>query len=564
MIPLKRRHVDNVGRHKIEEMERQSIWRLLFRYSAPAMASEMVGASYILVDSIFVGFLGPEALAALAVANPLMLIYRSIGMGIAVGTSSLVSRNLGAEKKEEVNRAAGNSITLFFIASALTTAVCLSNLKTLLQLFGASESVLSLAMSYMTVETWFISLDFFLIALVVLVGVQGNPVIASVSMITSGVVSCIFDPILIWGFGPFPAFGIAGAALATSVGRGTGAAIIILYLASGRSRYRLRPSHFLPNFATVTEISVRALMVRVNAAFVAQILEARIAASFGVIPLAVSGVLSRASNFAFQPCWGIGQGMVQLIGYNLGARKRDRVGEVVTKAALSGFLWGVLCFAVAMLFGHQVMSLFGTGPDYLAVATTALRIYALGFFGVGVHTVLSFFFQGIGARTLVALVVSFSRQFLFLIPFILILPNRFGLIGLWAAHAVADMLAVVFSLTLTGITFRGLGITFHLRSSIPSSESARRELIPPEPSDAKRTNSSSVVLDRGEWLAFMADVRNLAQAYEDRARALTQRKAKEVEMLYSYRALCSYCGTEGDTRDRYCRVCGRIMHSQCA
>jgi putative MATE family efflux protein len=440
----------------------------------------VVGASYNLVDAIFVGFLGPEALAALAVAHPLMSIYRSIGMAIAVGTSSLISRSLGAGKKEEVNRAAGNSISLFFIVCALMTAICLPNLSGLLQLFGAEESVLPPAMSYMTVETWFMALDFFLIVLAELARVQGNPKIASAGMITSGLVNCIFDPILIWGFGPFPAFGIAGAALATSVGRGIGAAMIIIYLASGRSLYRLRPSHFWPKPGIVVEIYRVgvSMAVRVNAASVAQIIQSRTASYFGVIPLAVVGVLSRASSFAFQPAWGIGQGMLPLVGYNSGARKKERVGEIVTKATLAGFLWGFLCFAVAMLFSPQAMSLFGTEPEYLAVAIPAFRIYSLGFFSVGVQTILSFFFQGIGARAIISLAVSSCRQLLFLIPFLLILPNMFGVTGLWAAHPVSDILSIVFTLALTGITFRSLGVKFRLRAFTEPSMPAQHEQNP--------------------------------------------------------------------------------------
>ncbi len=543
-------------------MGHRPVWELLLRYSGPAIASAVVGASYNLVDAIFVGFLGPEALAALAVAHPLMSIYRSIGMAIAVGASSLISRSLGSGKKDEVNRAAGNSISLFFIVSALMTAVCLPNLSALLRLFGADESVLPPAMSYMTVETWFMALDFFLIVLAELARVQGSPVIASAAMIVSGLVNSIFDPILIWGFGPFPAFGIAGAALATSVGRGIGAAMIIIYLASGRSRYQLTPSHFLPKPGIVAEIYRVgiAMTVRVNAASVAQIITARTASSFGVIPLAVVGVLSRASGFAFQPCWGIGQGMLPLVGYNFGARKKERVGEVVTKAALVGFLWGILCFAVAMVFSPQVMSLFGTEPEYLEVAIPAFRIYSLGFFSVGVQTILSFFFQGIGARAIISLVVSSCRQLLFLIPFLLILPNMLGVTGLWAAHPLSDILSIVFTLVLTGITFRSLGIPFRLRAFVEPVIPTRHEQSPQALSEVEKTPSRSVVLDRNEWVAFNRDIRRLVQAYET---LLARKKAQKTDVSISYRRMfCSYCGTEGEIRDKYCRICGRNIDPQ--
>lgn len=206
------------------------------------------------------------------------------------------------------------------------------------------------------------------------------------------------------------------------------------------------------------------MTVRTNAASVSQIIAARTAASFGDIPLAVLGVLVRASSFAFGPCMGIGQGMLPLVGYNFGAQKKERVGEVVIKAGLSGFAWGTLCWVMAMLFSTQVMSLFGSEPDFLAAATPAFQIYALGFFTVGLQTILGFFFQGMG-KGLSSLVVASSRQLIFLIPCLLIMPGIFGLTGVWAAYPVADTLSVVLTLFFVGIEFRDLGVPFRLRYS---------------------------------------------------------------------------------------------------
>jgi Na+-driven multidrug efflux pump len=154
--------------------------------------------------------------------------------------------------------------------------------------------------------------------------------------------------------------------------------------------------------------------------------------------------------------------MLPLVGFNFGAQKKDRVGEVVTKAGLTGFMWGALCWVVAMAFSSQVMSLFNTDSDFLAGATPAYRVYALGFFTVGLQTILSFFFQGIG-KGLPSLIVTASRQLLFLIPCLLIMPPIFGLIGLWAAYPVADTLSLTLTLIWMGIEFRSLGIPFRFR-----------------------------------------------------------------------------------------------------
>jgi putative MATE family efflux protein len=448
---------------RIEAMGKDSIWRLLFRFSGPAIVSQLVGASYNMVDAMFVGRLGTNALAALAVSNPLMMIYRSVGMGIGVGSASLISRRLGTGNKEAASQAAGGAITLFLMVSALVTVVCLWNLSPLLRLFGADDSVLPLAKSYMLVETICIALDLLLIVLAELVRVEGNPVLASAAMITSGLVNCIMDPILIWGFGPFPKLGIAGAAVATSVGRVIGAIILIIYLVSDKSIYRFKPSHFIPNFKIAVDIYRIgiSMTLRMAGGSVSQIIADRVAASFGVLPLAVVGVLFRASSVAFAPCMGIGQGLLPLVGYNYAAGKKERVREIVIKASLSGFIWGGLCLLTAMLLSKQVMSIFNTDPGYLAAAAPAFRIYALGFFTIGVQSIMSFAFQGFG-KALPSLVVSSSRQILFLIPSLLILPYLFGLNGLWVAYVVADTLSLIVTLIWLSIEFRQLGIPFRL------------------------------------------------------------------------------------------------------
>ena len=230
------------------------------------------------------------------------------------------------------------------------------------------------------------------------------------------------DPVLIWGFGPFPALGIAGAAVATSVGRTIGAAMLIVYLFSDKSLYKFKPSYFIPSFKMTIDIYRIGIssMVRSIGASVAQIIAVRTAASFGTIPLAVVGILFRASGFAFTPCMGIGQGMLPLVGYNYGAKKKERVREIVLKAGLSGFIWGALWWLISLFLAKQVMSIFNADPNFLAAATPAFRIYALGFFTVGAQAILTFAFQGFG-KAIPSLIVSLSRHVICLIPCLLIL-----------------------------------------------------------------------------------------------------------------------------------------------
>ena len=451
------------GYERSEAMGREAISKLLLRFSVPAIIAAETSAGYNLFDAIWCGRLSTEALAALTVAGPLMAIYRAIGLGIGVGAASLIARHLGAGKKEEANRAAGCSISLFFILSGLVTIICLMNLETLLRLFGADDSVLPFAESYMLVETYSLALDFFLVVLVDLVRVEGRPMLANASMITASIADLIWSPILVFGIGPFPALGIAGAALGTTIGRGIGVSVLLIYLGSGKSIYQFKRNYFLPNLKTVTEIYSVGISqtVRTSGVSISQILASRAAASFGVIPLAVLGVLMKVNMIVFAFCIGIGQGMLPLVAYNFAAQKKERVGELVVKAGLTSTVWGALWWVVAMLFSTQVMSVFSTDPDFLTGGPPALHMFAFGFFTIGLQQNLSSFFQGIG-KAVPSLVVASSRHIIFLIPCLLIMPSIFGLAGLWAAYPVADALSVVLTLTWTGIAFRSLNVPFRL------------------------------------------------------------------------------------------------------
>lgn len=193
------------------------------------------------------------------------------------------------------------------------------------------------------------------------------------------------------------------------------------------------------------------------------IIASETAASFGVVPLAVLGVLFKVNHLVFGVCMGIGQGMLPLVGYNFGAKKKERVGEVVLKAGLTSFIWGAVSWVFVSLFSAQIVSLFGTDPSFLSEGAFALRILALGFFTVGVQNNLSFFFQGIG-KALPSLVVASCRQLLFLTPCLLAMPKIFGLTGLWAAYPVADALSLLLTLSWAVRTFRNLQIPLHIFS----------------------------------------------------------------------------------------------------
>jgi len=321
-------------------------------------------------------------------------------------------------------------------------------------------------MDYMSILATFAILAFFPIVVNTIVRAEGNPILASAVMIVSALTNIILDPVLIFGVGPIPAMGVAGAATATVIARSIGVLILLVYFVSGRTSYRFRPYYFLPNLYILKEIYRVgiAAIVQSAAGSIVMVLVNRTAASFGDIPLAVMGVVFRAISFVFMPCVGIGQGMMPLIGFNFGAGKLLRVGETVIKGGMASTVWSTLWWGIVLLFPAPIISIFNSDPEFIEVGGEAIRIFGLVLFAIGIQISSSFFFQGIG-RGLPSLVLASARQVLFLLPCLFTLPRIFGLTGLWASFPVADGLSVVLTLIWVGIQFRKLGIPIRWQSA---------------------------------------------------------------------------------------------------
>ncbi len=453
--------VSTIGQHRREVMGRDPIWRLLFRFSGPAIISMTVASTYNLVDAIFVGRLGPTPLAAMTVTYPLVLSLIAIASGTGIGTTSLISRSLGAGDHTGADRTAGVAISLCFLLSGLIALTCLPNLDGILRLLGAEEAVLPPAKSYISILIMFILFSYLSLILSQIIRADGNPLFSSSVSISSSLLNIMLDPLLIFGLGPFPALGIRGAAIATVIAQGAGVSAYLYYLLSGRSGYTFRSAHFVPApkiVAGIYRIGV-ASIIRSGVQFLVMGVANKIAASFGVLPLAVLGVLVRTGRFILMPCLGLGQGLLPLIGYNFGSGRMKRVAELIFKTGSAGLIWTGLCWIILMIFPERIISAFNSDADFINEGAPALRLYAMVTFIIGLQMVPGFFFQGIG-KGLPAIVLSSARHILFLLPALMLLSNSFGLIGIWISFPAADVLSLLLAVTWLGIEFRNQGISF--------------------------------------------------------------------------------------------------------
>jgi len=453
------------GEHRSAAMGRGAIWKLLFRFSGPAIISMTVASTYNVVDRIWVGRIpgeeGLQSLAALGYVFPIMIAFMSILLGTGVGAASLISRRLGADNRNGANRVASMTISLTLILGLAMTAIVLPNLDGILRLMGASDPVVrGIANEYMSILTSFAFVNAFALTIGSIIRAEGSPTFPSVVMIISAITNMTLDPIFIHVLD----MGVSGAAYATVIARSVATVVFAYYFISQKTSFRFRPKNFLPHMKTLKEIYRVGLasIVRMSAFSFVIILANRIATGFDTGFVAVLSIMFTISSFAFMPTMGLGQGVLPLVGYNYGAGFKDRVGEVVNKAGATALFWGIMCTLIALLAPSQLLSMFNSDPVFLENGRTAMRIFAIGFFTVGLQNVLSAFFQGLG-RGAASLILASSRQIIFLIPAILILPRLFNEVGLWASFPTADLCAITLTLAWAAYEYRHLGIRFRLR-----------------------------------------------------------------------------------------------------
>jgi len=437
-------------------MGTQPIGKLLLRFSLPGVIAMLVNATYNMVDTIFVGGLGPEAIAALTIVFPIQIIFIALAVGTGIGASSLISRRLGEGRKEEANKVVGQTLLIAVIAGALMALMGATVGRLLLaNVLGGSELILDDAFSYMIVITSGSLIMFINIMGNNLVRAEGNPTLPMIVMIVGAVINIGLDPLFIYVAG----MGVQGAAVATITARSISAIVLLSYLFGKRTGFKLKAAYFKPNFKVWGQIYAvggpHVLMSMVGSVTMAIV--NNVAAQFGEMVIASYGIIFRIVQFGFFPCIGISTGALPIIGYNFGAKKYLRVRGTVRRTTVvsTAITMGVAILAIA--FPRQIVSIFNRDPEFLPLAAHAMRIAMLGLGFVGAQVAFATFFQGIG-KGIPAAVIGISRQLLILVPALLLFAHFFGQEGIWFAIPLADVVAFIISLVWTYVVMCKLGI----------------------------------------------------------------------------------------------------------
>ncbi|WP_135604542.1 MATE family efflux transporter [Methanococcoides sp. NM1] len=438
--------------HKNDAMlGNESIGNLIVKLSAPAIVGLLVQALYNLVDTIFVGRgLGEQSMlgiAGISVAFPVQILMMAIALGVGIGGSSIISRALGKKDIIKAERTVANMVTLVVTASVAFTALGLIFLDPMLKVFGASDIVLPFASEYtkyIVIGTTFFT---FSAAMSNAIRAEGNTKFAMAIMLVSSVTNIILDPLFIFEFG----MGIKGAAIATVISQLVGCVMVAYYYASSLSRLNLIFAYMTPD----TEILGETISIGMSE-FIFNVVESALFLLFnqslllygGDVSIAVFGIIIKVFMLTLMPIIGIKQGIQPIVGYNYGANEYARVRKTIS---LSNYIVTAMCIVstiIVFLIPEQIMRVFSDEPELISMGITALKISFLMMPFIGYQVVATALLQSLG-KSKESLVVTLSRQTIFLPPLVIILPLFFGLNGIWISFPISDFLACVVAVLIT-------------------------------------------------------------------------------------------------------------------
>ena len=448
-----------------EFLETRSVGRLLFEFSLPAVTAAFVMATYNLVARVFVGqCFGTDGLAAVTVAFPVILIFLAIAMTIGTGATIIISIKLGERNNDKAEEALGQALFLSVATSILFIIFGVAFMEPLLRMFGATETVLPMAKSYLAVLIWGVFPQHIAYGVNNFIRAEGKPKIAMVSMFIAAIVNAALD----WFFLFYLKTGIWGAGLANVLACCVSAAWICWLYFSGRTTLRWRLKYccrfnwkltkeiaLLGGVPFATQICAMILSMMQNnmlGQFGRKYGEAMgYAFDGGDVAVAVMGIAIAIANAVLMPFLGLGQGLQPIVGYNVGAKRPDRVLAALSLALKAVVVAGFVAWAVLMIWPTPVVKLFLNSnaegyAEKLALGSSAIRAVMCGLPFVGVNILAGGYFQAHG-RPILALMLTLLRQLLFLLPCLYFLPRvfeRFGSVGLngcWFSFPVSDALA---------------------------------------------------------------------------------------------------------------------------
>ncbi|MFP4371688.1 MAG: MATE family efflux transporter [Halanaerobium sp.] len=429
---------------KSSRMGREPIVKLLFKLSAPAIAGMLIQAMYNIVDSIYVGRLSTDALSALSISFPVQMFLIAVGVGTGVGTSSLISRLLGKGDKCRANNVAEHVFFIAIIYGILGGLLGIFFSENIIRLFTDEPVLIDLGYQYINIILTGSIAIFIPATFNYILRGEGNTFVPMLTMMIGAVLNMIIDPFLIFGLGPFPQLGVAGAAYATVFSRIIGGIFIIFVLFSDKNELTLKLEDFEFDFGIIKEIynigipaMANRLLFSVSIVFINLILGA-----FSSTAIAVMGLIFRMQSFFLMMVFGLTQGYLPIVGYNYGHNNPERMKKTILVGNAAALSFGLIGFIIFQLFPGAIIRLFNSDPELLNIGIGALKRVSTSYFFMVLNIVGVATFQAVG-KGMPSFVLTFLRQAVLLVPGMYILGEIFGLNAVWLSFPIAETVSFV-------------------------------------------------------------------------------------------------------------------------
>ncbi len=424
------------------ELGTKPVGKLLAQYALPAIIAMTASSLYNMIDSIFIGQgVGALAISGLAITFPLMNLSAAFGAAVGIGSSTCISVKLGQKDYKMAEHIFGNSFTLNLVVGVAFGLITLFFLDPILYFFGASENTIPYARDYMLVILAGNVVSQTFLGMNAVLRAASKPKQAMAATILTVILNIVLAPIFIWPLG----MGIMGAALATIISQ----LVALLWqiklfsnqqeiLHFQRGIYKLKSS-IVKN---IVSIGMSPFAMNVCACVVVIFINAGLSHYGGDLAVGAYGIASKVSFIFVMVTIGLNQGMLPIAGYNYGAQRFDRLMRVLKLAMITATVITTTGFVIAEFFPYQCARLFTTDSTLIDLSVEGIRIHMLAFPIVGCQMVITNFFQCIG-KAKISIFLSLSRQMLFLLPLLVILPPIMKVDGVWTAMPVSDSVAAI-------------------------------------------------------------------------------------------------------------------------
>ncbi len=416
--------------------------RLLISMSLPMMISMLVQALYNIVDSIFVAKIGENALTAVSMAFPLQTLMIALAGGTGVGINAILSKALGEKRYDRANQTAGNGLLLAIISFLVFLVLGATVVRPFYMGQTTDPEIIEYGVDYLTVVLCVSAGLFGQFVFERLLISTGRTVLSMITQATGALINIILDPILIFGLLGFPRLGVQGAAVATVIGQITAATMGLVLNLKKNPDIQLSFRMMKPNgkmIAEIYKIGIPSIIMQSIGSFMVYVMN-KILIGFSTTAVAVFGVYFKLQSFIFLPVFGLNNGLIPIVAYNYGARKRKRMMGAYKLA----WIYATILMLVGLLLFETIpetlLSMFSASPDMMEIGVTALRIIGIHFPIAAYCIVTVSLFQSLG-KSIYSMINSIMRQVVVLLPAAYLLSLTGSVHNVWWAFPIAEVMS---------------------------------------------------------------------------------------------------------------------------